>query len=132
MVCRYIQISRWLDNNDDLLQKSNLIEYHYTKTQRGGTAIQIGTDLFRVQKRNRKGTVRWTCTSERCNASFTMLNEEIIRFRNKHNHCDRVFPHHVVDVVDQFKKAVKDDLCTPIPQVYDRFVKKFVRRPLVR
>jgi len=27
------------------------IEFHYTKTEHGSSAIQIGTDLYRVQKK---------------------------------------------------------------------------------
>lgn len=55
-----------------------------------------------------------------------MVNDKIVRIQSKHDHAERILPYHIVEVVDQFKNAVKEDICTPIPQVYDRFVKKFV------
>ena len=87
----------------------------------------MGTDIFRVQKHNKDGTVRWICTNERCNASLTLRNNKIIRIVNQHCHGDRLLLFHVGEAVNEFKKAVVNDLLTPIPQVYDRFVKKFVR-----
>ena len=53
------------------------IEFQWTKTQRGVPAIQIGTDLYRIQKHNNNGSIRFTCTDERCNASVTLLDNKI-------------------------------------------------------
>ena len=55
-----------------------------------------------------------------------MRNKEIIRIRDEHNHPERLLQYHIGEVVNEFKRAVKEDSRTPIPQLYDRFVKKFV------
>ena len=102
------------------------IEYHWTLTQRGGRAIQIGTDLYRVQKENKNGTIRLTCTDERCNASVTMYENKIKCMRGTHRHQERVLPYHIGEVVNEFRQVATTDLRTPLPQIYHHIAKKFV------
>lgn len=105
---------------------SEPIEYHRTTTQRGAHAIQIGTDLYRIQKVNKNGTVRWICTHERCNASFTMNNDKILEKRGVHRHSERNLPFHIGEEVEKFYSEAKMDLKTPVPQLYDQAAKRFV------
>ncbi|CAF3137818.1 unnamed protein product [Rotaria sp. Silwood2] len=101
------------------------IEFHWTKTQRGASAIQIGTDLYRIQKRNKNGSIRFTCTDERCNASVTLLENKIQFIRGIHRHEERVLPFHIGATVYEFRQAAVSDIKTPLPQIYDRIAKKF-------
>jgi len=103
------------------------IEYHYTKTQRGALAIQIGTDLYRVQKKNTNGSVRYTCTDERCNASLTIFENKIQAMRGTHKHDQRLLPFHIGEIVNEFRQIAVSDIRTPLPQIYDKLAKKFVR-----
>ena len=102
------------------------IEYHWTHTQRGAPALQIGTDLYRIQKKNKNGTIRLTCTDERCNASVTMLENKIQYIRGKHRHDERILPYHIGEMVHEFQQAATANLRTPLPQIYDQLRKKFV------
>ena len=102
------------------------VEFHWTKTQRGAPAIQIGTDLYRIQKKNKNGSVRLTCTDERCNASVTLIENKIIFIRGTHQHEERLLPFHIGEAVNEFQQAVTSDIKTPLPQIYDRVTKKFV------
>ena len=104
------------------------IEFHWTQTQRGAPALQIGTDLYRIQKKNKDGTVRLTCTDERCNASVTMNENKIKFMRGIHRHQERVLPFHIGEMVHEFRQTATTDLKTPLPQIYDRLTKKFVCR----
>jgi hypothetical protein len=104
----------------------NPVEFNRTKTQRGAPAIQIGTDLYRIQKFNKNGTTRLTCTSERCNASITMQDEKVLAIRGLHNHNERQLPFHVGETVNELRQAAAADIRTPLPQIYDRLAKKFV------
>ena len=56
-----------------------------------------------------------------------MRNNQIVRINSQHCHADRLLPFHIGEAVNEFKRTVANDLLTPIPQVYERFVKKFVR-----
>jgi hypothetical protein len=49
------------------------IEFHFTRIQRDSPAIQIGTDLYRIQKKNINGSIQYTCTDERCDVSITIF-----------------------------------------------------------
>lgn len=60
-----------------------------------------------------------------------MRNDQIIRMRDVHNHSERLLLHHIGEAVNEFKKAVIEDVRTPIPQLYDRVVKKFVGSQLI-
>lgn len=102
------------------------VEFHRTKTQRGADAIQVGTDLYRIQKQNKNGTIRLTCTSERCNASITMHDDEVLAIRGVHDHNDRQLPFHIGEVINELQEKATTDIRTPLPQIYDRLVKKFV------
>jgi hypothetical protein len=104
----------------------NRIEFHLTKTQRGAPAIQIGTDLYRIQKHNKNGSVRFTCTNERCNATVTFLENKIQAVRGVHRHEERILPFHIGEIVNEFRQAVVADIKTPLPQLYDRLAKEFV------
>ncbi len=75
------------------------IEYHWTQSQRGAPALQIGTNLYRIQKKNKNGTIRLTCTDERCNASVTMYEDKIKCMRGIHRHQERILPYHVGEMV---------------------------------
>jgi hypothetical protein len=103
------------------------VEFHHTTTQRGAPAIQVDTDLYRVQKINRNGSIRYTCTNERCNASLTIFENNIQAMRGTHKHQQRLLPYHVGEVVNEFRQAVVADIGTPLPQIYYRLAKKFVR-----
>ncbi|CAF3348916.1 unnamed protein product [Rotaria sp. Silwood2] len=103
------------------------IEFHYTTTQRGSPAIQIGTDLYRVQKKNINGSIRYTCTNERCNASLTIFENKIQIMRGTHKHGQRLLPFHIGEIVNEFRQAIVSDIRTPLPQIYDKFAKKFLR-----
>jgi 5-hydroxyisourate hydrolase-like protein (transthyretin family) len=102
------------------------IEYHWTQSQRGAPALQIGTDLYRIQKKNKNGTIRFTCTDERCNASVTLHENKIKFMRGIHRHQERVLPFHVGEMVHEFRQTAVNDLRTPLPQIYDQLTKKFV------
>jgi 5-hydroxyisourate hydrolase-like protein (transthyretin family) len=102
------------------------IEFHWTQTQRGAPALQIDTNLYRIQKANKNGTIRLTCTDERCNASVTMFQNEIKFMRGIHRHDERVLPFHIGEVVNEFQQAAVSDIKTPIPQIYDQLTKEFV------
>ena len=125
-------MSIFFDENDVLcclfvyFKMNESIEYHRTTTQRGAEAIQIGTDLYRMQKKNKNGTVRWICTHERCNASFTMNNEQILEKRGVHSHSERNLPFHIGEEVKKFYAEAEIDLKTPVPRLYDQAAKKFV------
>ncbi|CAF3900866.1 unnamed protein product [Rotaria sordida] len=96
------------------------IEFHWTKTQRGAPAIQIDTNLYRIQKRNNNGSIRFTCTDERCNASVTLLNDKIKFIRGTHRHGERVPPFHILQVVHEFRQKAVSDIRTPLPRIYDQ------------
>ena len=102
------------------------IEFHWTKTQRGSPAIQIGTDLYRIQKHNDNGSIRFTCTDERCNASVTLLENKIKFIREVHRLGERILPFHIGAAVHEFQQIAVSDIKTPLPQIYDRVAKKFV------
>ena len=102
------------------------IEFNRTETERGAAAIQIGTDLYRVQKQNKNGTTRLKCTSERCSASITMQDDKVLAIRGLHNHKERQLSFHIGELVKELQKTAAADIRTPIPQIYDRFAKKFV------
>ena len=102
------------------------IELNRTKTQPGAPAIQTSTDLYRLQKQNKNGTVRWTCTSERCNASIIMRDNNLISIRRVYQHVEWQLPFHIGQIVNDFRRAVANNIRTPIPQIYDQFAKKFV------
>ena len=102
------------------------VEFHWTKTQRGVPAIQIGTDLYRIQKKNKNGSVSFTCTDERCNASVTLIENKIEFIRGTYQHEERLLSFHVGESVNEFQQAVASDIKTPLPQIYDRVTKKFV------
>jgi hypothetical protein len=101
-------------------------EFYWTKTQRNAPAIQIGTDLYRIQKQNKNGSIRFTCTDERCNASVTMIENKIKFIRGIHRHEERMLPFHIGEVVHEFRQAAVSEIRTPLPQIYDRITKKFV------
>ncbi|CAF1376506.1 unnamed protein product [Rotaria sp. Silwood1] len=79
------------------------IDFHWTKAQRGAPAIQIGTDLYRIQKRNKNGSIRFTCTNERCNASVTLLENKIKFMRGIHRHEERILPFHIGATIYRFE-----------------------------
>jgi hypothetical protein len=102
------------------------IEYHWTQSQRGAPALQIGTNLYRIQKKNKNGTIRLTCTDERCNASVTMYEDKIKYMRGIHRHQERILPYHIGEMVHEFRQVATKDLRTPLPQIYDHLTKQFV------
>jgi len=102
------------------------IEYHWTQSQRGAPALQIGTNLYRIQKKNKNGTIRLTCTDERCNASVTMYEDKIKCMRGIHRHQERILPYHIGEMVHEFRQVATTDLRTPLPQIYDHLAKEFV------
>jgi len=102
------------------------IEYHWTQSQRGAPALQIGTNLYRIQKKNKNGTIRLTCTDERCNASVTMYEDKIKCMRGIHRHQERILPYHIGEMVHEFRQVATKDLRTPLPQIYDHLTKQFV------
>ena len=91
------------------------IEFHWTKTQRGAPSIQIGTDLCRIQKHNNNGSIRFTYTGERCNASVTLLENKIKFIREVHRHGERILPFHIGAAVHEFQQTVVSDIKTPLP-----------------
>jgi len=94
------------------------IEYHWTQSQRGAPALQIGTNLYRIQKQNKNGTIRLTCTDERCDASVTMYANKIQCMRGIHRHQERILPCHVGKIVHEFQQEATINLRTPSPQIY--------------
>ncbi|CAF4331429.1 unnamed protein product, partial [Rotaria sp. Silwood2] len=104
------------------------IKFHWTKTQRGAPAIQIDTNVYRIQKRNNNGSIRFTCTDERCNASVTLFNDKIKFMRGNHRHEERVRPFHIVQMVHEFQQEAISDIKTPLPRIYDQIAKKFRRQ----
>ena len=101
-------------------------EFHWTTTQRGAPAIQIGSYLYRIQKHNHNGSIRFICTDERCNASVTLLENKIKFMRGIHHYEEHVLPFHIGEMVHEFQQEAVSYIRTPLPQIYDRIAKKFV------
>ena len=88
------------------------IEFHWTKTHRGAPAIQIGTDLYCIQKHNNNGSIRSTCTDERCNASVILLENKIKFIRGVHRLGERILPFHIGAAVHEFQQTAVSDIKT--------------------
>ncbi len=78
------------------------------------------------KKKNKNGTIRLTCTDERCNASVTMYEDKIKCMRGIHRHQERILPYHIGEMVHEFRQVATTDLRTPLPQIYDHLAKQFV------
>ena len=69
------------------------------------------------KKKNLNGSIRFTCTNERCNASITVFDDKIKCIRSIHRHHERVLPFHVGGIVNEFQQAAISDIRTPLPQI---------------
>ncbi|CAF5003677.1 unnamed protein product [Rotaria sp. Silwood1] len=83
------------------------VKFHWTKTQRSAPAIQIDTNLYCIEKRNNNGSIRFTCTDERCNASATLFNDKIKFIRGTHRHGKRLPPFQILQVRRQYGTAAE-------------------------
>ncbi|CAF5065119.1 unnamed protein product, partial [Rotaria sp. Silwood1] len=83
-------------------------------------AIQIDTNLYRFQKRNNNGSIRFTCTDKRFNASVTLLDDKIKFMRGTYRHEERLPPFHILQVVHEFRQKTVSDIRTPLPGIYEQ------------
>ena len=83
----------------------------------------IDTDHYRVQTKNKTGTIRLMCTGERCTTSVILHENKMKSMRGIHRHQERVLPFHVGKMVHEFLQTAVNDFRTPLPQIYAQFIK---------
>jgi hypothetical protein len=56
-----------------------------------------------------------------------MIENKIKFIRGIHRREERMLPFHIEEVVHEFRQAAVSEIRKPLPQIYDRITKKFVR-----
>lgn len=100
--------------------------YTIIQTQKGYKAILFRQNLYRQQKVNQSGSVRWVCTNRKCSSSITIYNEKIKAIRGFHNHTNIDRSPSIIKAVQNIREKVTQNLTKPITQIYNETVANYV------
>ena len=97
--------------------QKKLLEIRESVSSPLAPALQIGTHLYRIQKKNKNGSIRLICTDERFYAYVAMYDNKIKFMRGIHRHEERVLTFHVEEMVCMNSDKAVNDLRAPFPQI---------------
>ncbi|CAF1380158.1 unnamed protein product [Adineta ricciae] len=99
--------------------------YSIVDSQKGSKVIRFQDNLYRLQKHNKNGSIRWICTNRYCSSSITIRNQTIENQRGQHNHDKVKRSASIMNAFKHMRQEVRNDVGKPVTQIYTEFVSEY-------